>query len=40
VLSAYAGGAPALVAATRVTLLGALAMLVTAGVGSLFENVF
>lgn len=36
ILSAIAGGAPVLVAASRVTFWGALAMALTAGVGSLF----
>jgi len=35
-LSAKAGGAPAMVAASRVTFWGALAMALTAGVGALF----
>ena len=35
-LSAMAGGAPVLVAASRVTFWGALAMALTAGVGALF----
>lgn len=36
VLAAYAGGAPIVPAATRVTFWGALAMALTAGVGALF----
>lgn len=35
-VSARAGGSPALIAATRVTFWGALAMAATAGVGALF----
>ena len=35
-LAAAAGGAPVMAAATRVTFWGALAMALTAGVGSLF----
>ncbi len=38
-LSAYAGGAPVIKAAARVTLWGALAMALTAGVGALFGAV-
>ncbi|OZI34962.1 hypothetical protein CAL29_16060 [Bordetella genomosp. 10] len=36
VVAAWAGGAPKRIAALRVTVLGALAMAITAGVGSLF----
>ncbi|MDZ4717351.1 MAG: VIT family protein [Roseiflexaceae bacterium] len=39
VLAAYTGGAPILVGALRVTFWGALAMLITAGVGALFGTV-
>jgi VIT1/CCC1 family predicted Fe2+/Mn2+ transporter len=39
VLAAYTGGAPMFVGALRVTFWGALAMLITAGVGALFGTV-